>query len=295
MSFTDSIKAELYQAPPRASCCRRSQIYGMLAVNGTAQGEQVWLTVGGDALLQYASHLVQEQFGREGHVAVRPGTIAVSSLVFTSATASAWIRGLADTPRPELPVKRRCDHCRRAFLQGIFLAAGRMTDPHKAYQLEFSCGERTALVQELLQEYGITPKRGIRRKEQLLYLRDSTAIEDLLAHLGAMQATFSVMDSKIERGMRNEANRVANCEANNIDKAISASMRQIEVIRRLKEENKFSFLPPELAAAAEARWQHTDLPLGKLAQIMDPPLTKSGLNHRLLRMMAMAENLLEEE
>ena len=141
----------------------------------------------------------------------------------------------------------------------------------------------------------LSPKATDRRAERILYFRDSTSIEDLFTHMGITQATFAVMDKKIERGMRNDANRLANCDANNISKAISVSMRQTELIRRLIEENKISFLPPKLEATARLRLQYEGLSVGQLAEMATPPLTKSGLHHRLEKITELAEALLEDK
>jgi DNA-binding protein WhiA len=146
-----------------------------------------------------------------------------------------------------------------------------------------------------LETLALSPKESDRRSEKLLYFRDSTSIEDLFTHMGITQATFAVMDKKIERGMRNDANRLANCDANNISKAIAVSMRQTELIRRLIEENKISFLPPKLEKTARLRLEYEGLSVGQLAEMENPPLTKSGLHHRLEKITELAETLLEEK
>lgn len=293
MSYTNSVKEELCATLSKKNCCRRACLAGMLAARATCDGETVTLAVDGERLSDLATHLIREQFGREAERVRRRGTVASSALVFTSPAAARQL-ALFDTGDPEAAVPEKCENCRRAFLSGAFLACGRLGDPAKDYRLEFSCGMRRDLIAAVLAAAGWHGKPLDRRAEKLLYFRDSTAIEDILTTIGATQATFAVMASKIERDMRNEVNRLTNCDANNINKATAVSAVQIAVIERLIEENKISFLPPELVETARLRVENADLSLGQLAAIAQPPMTKSGLNHRLSRIMELGAQLLKQ-
>ena len=293
MTFTNTVKEELCAAISKKPCCRRALLYGVLFMRGHVHGDSVQVLLDGEMTLELTERLIAEQFSREARRMKRPNAVSLDMLMFASSSAADYLRkidaGAADSLVPD-----KCTGCRKAFFIGVFLAAGRVSDPHGNYRVEFSCGERREALAGFLRTYDLEPKLADRRSEKLLYFRDSTSIEELFAHIGATQAAFSIMDSKIERGMRNDANRLANCDANNIDKAVAASMRQVEWIQRLIDENKISFLPPELEKTARLRLQYPGLSLVQLAAVADPPMTKSGLNHRLKKIMEMAEELLNE-
>lgn len=294
MSFADSVKNEICAGLSKKPCCHRALLFGMMLMRGTAEGDTVYLDLSTPAVREFAASLILEQFGRECREVRRKGTVASRSLRFVSSSAAEKIRS-AENLIPNKPIEERCANCRRSFLAGIFLAAGRISDPEKQYLLEFSCRTRRDFLRAFLEEYGLFPKTVDRREEKILYFRNSTSIEDLLATLGVTHATFAVMDKKIEHGMRNEANRIANCDTNNIGKAVSAARRQIELIRRLIDENKISFLPPELEKTARLRLQYEDISVAQLVSKAELPLTKSGLHHRLQKITEMAESLLDEK
>lgn len=290
MSFSATVRSELASDIPKSVCCRRALLFGILAVRGRQTERKISLTVKDTAVRELCSHLISEQLGREADIVRRTDAVAAYALVFSSGGALDFLR---DADRGELKIPEKCGTCRRMFLRGVFLGAGRVSDSQGNFLLEIACGERRELFADLLSSFDLTPKSADRRGEKLLYFRQSGAIEDFLALIGANSAAFSLMDRKIAAGIRNEANRMANCDANNIDKSTSAAHRQVALIRRLIEENKLSFLPPELVDTARARVEYPSLSLGQLAAVMQPPLTKSGLNHRLARIMELCENLLD--
>ena len=295
MPFTDTVKGEIYAGLfTKKACCRRAFLLGVLFMRGSRYGDTVRLDLEGDQLFETSERLVFEQFSRECSRLKRPRTVSSWMLTFKSSSALKYIDEF-DNDESGIAFEERCDQCKRYFLCGVFCAAGRVSDPREDYRLEISCGARRASLSAFLEGYGLAPKFTDRRKEQLLYFRDSTAIEDFFAYMGATHAAFAMMDAKIERGMRNDANRLANCDANNINKSVAAAMHQIEYIERLIAENKMSFLPPELEATARLRLQYPDTSLVQLAAMADPPMTKSGLNHRLKKIVEMAEELLKDE
>ena len=294
MSFTEVVKNEICIALMKKTCCRRALLFGMLLMRGICEGDVVYLQINDTHVRELAVSLVSEQFGRECRIVRRKDTVAATTLTFVSSNAAAKIRS-AENLDPQKTIDEKCTNCRRFFLCGAFLACGRVCDPAKQYLLEFSCRDRREFLQAFLQAMGLYPKSTDRRAEKLLYFRDSTSIEDLLTLMGVTQATFTVMDKKIEHGMRNDANRVANCDANNIEKTISASRRQTELIQRLIKENKISFLMPELEQTARLRLQYPDMTVAQLAVMAEPPLTKSGLHHRLQKITDLANTLLEEK
>lgn len=293
MSFTERVKEELCATLPKKNCCRKALFYGMLAIRGYAVSENdVVLRLDGNLLLDFSAFLFAEEWHEEAERRRRFGTVAGEELAFSCPALAAWLKN-CNWKAAEKTWK--CPVCRRAYFVGIFLAGGRVCDPAKEYLLEISCGARRDDVQSFLSLFDLHPKTADRRAERLLYFRNSTEIEEVFTHMGAPQACFSLMDSKIEREMRNDANRQANCDANNIQKTVEAAFRQVESIRKLMAENRFSSLPPELEKTARLRLQYPDMPIGKLAGMSDPPLTKSGLNHRLRKITEIAGAVTDHE
>ena len=181
------------------------------------------------------------------------------------------------------------DCCRRAFLRGAFLAGGSVTDPEKRYHLELSTthlkvSRETEL---LLDELALKPKATERKGSSVLYFKQSEAIEDFLTLIGAPVSAMAVMSAKIEKDWRNDANRKTNCDAANVDKAVAAAQEQLAALRRLEERGQFDTLPEKLRQTAELRRTHPEVTLQELAELHEPPLTKSAVNHRLRKLLAL--------
>lgn len=290
MAFLNEIKHEICVSSPKAPCCRRSLLLGMLAArgrrNGDGQGVSLRLSDGAAATL--AEKLIGEQFGR--HALMRYGSHGgkTGTLSFESGTARRFTEEL-ENGFFEAALPKRCHLCATYFLRGVFLASGRITDPAKAYHLELSLGERAVpFMAFLLGEYNIPFKYIQRRNEKLLYLKDSSLAEEFMTLLGINEAAFRFMNSKIEKQFRNEANRRTNCEAGNIARSVSAAQRVVKVIERLEKDKLLSSLPEELERVARARLENPEASLAQLASMITPPITKSGLNHRLQRVMEYA-------
>ncbi len=296
MSYTDKIKSELIAAVPKSPHCRRALLFGMLAMRGYLGAEGgVHLPLEGESLFSLAETLIAEQMHREPRRAPVRGTVATEALVFSSSAAVSFLEALPVEADSERPSWEKCTACRRFFLVGMFLSSAYVSDPEREYRVEFSCKDRRPLAVRLLRRYELSPRPIDRRAERLLYFRDSTAVEDLFANLGVHEALFSIMEQKMQRSFRKEINRLANCEANNIEKTVAVSRVQSELVRRLMEEDKLGALPPELRETALLRYENPDLSLTRLAAAARPPLTKSGLNHRLKKLTEAAEALLGEQ
>ncbi len=296
MSYTESVKRELMAVQIKHPHCRRALLLGILAARGRiAEREKICLPLEGDDLFALTEALIAEQLHREARRVRRTGTVVGEQLVFSSAAAAEFIFSLPASLEADPWPFEKCQGCRRYFLIGLFLAVAYVSDPQKAYRVEFSCGDRRAVIREILCRYGLSPKSLDRRSERLLYFRDSTAMEELFAHMGVTGALFSVMEQKMERAFRNEINRIANCETNNIEKTVAVAQRQIELIQHLVREDKLGTLSPELQATALLRIENPELSLTRLAAAAHPPMTKSGLNHRLKKLTEAAEALLAEK
>lgn len=184
--------------------------------------------------------------------------------------------------------------CQLAFLRGVYLTCGSMIDPMKEYHIElrFRDEELCYTVMDLFEEHGVELKETNRGKHTVLYAKDSRQLEDLLTALGAVKSSMELMNFKIEKELRNTVNRRTNCETANIGKTVNASMAQVQAIERIKAENAFDALPLPLKEAAAMRLENPDASLSELCELSGDTLSRSGLNHRLNKLIKIAEALL---
>nr|MCR5387982.1 DNA-binding protein WhiA [Lachnospiraceae bacterium] len=183
--------------------------------------------------------------------------------------------------------------CKRAFLKGAFLVSGSVNNPEKSYHFEIVCKtkERAALLQDILNEFDLDAKTASRGNKILVYLKEGDKIADALGYMGADLSMLSMENTRILKEMRGNVNRVVNCETANIAKVVNASLRQVEDIHFIEEHGGLSQLPDSLRLMAEARLEYPDASLIELGEKLNPPVGKSGVNHRLRRISELAEKL----
>ena len=177
---------------------------------------------------------------------------------------------------------------------GIFLACGSVNDPNKKYHMEFVmptldlCNDFGLL---LIERYGILPKHVERKGAQIMYIKESENIIDMLTLMSATMCSLELMNVKMEKDMRNKINRAMNCDNANIDKTLKASERQIEDIELIEKKLGLSSLPDQLREIAELRLENPDYNLKQLGAEMVPPISRSGANHRLQKLAEIADGL----
>jgi DNA-binding protein WhiA len=204
-----------------------------------------------------------------------------------------WVSPEGDLLVP-LPQPKRKSCCRRAFLRGAFLASGSVNDPgSNSYHLEVTADnlEFAKLIQAKMNEYGLHAKVIARKKGYVVYLKEGEKIVDFLSVIGAHQALLKFEDIRILKGMRNQVNRLVNCETANMNKTISAAVRQLEVIQFIDERIGLENLPPKLREVAELRMRYPEANLQELCERMAHKVSKSGLNHRFRKLEEMADKL----
>ncbi len=189
---------------------------------------------------------------------------------------------------PEL-VRRPC--CRKAFLRGLFLKSGSINDPEKMYHLEIAAGSRNFAIRlkEILTSYQLRAKIVDRKGHSVVYLKDSSQIADFLALIQANVSLFSLENTMVVKDVRNTVNRRVNCETANIKKTVSASISQIEAIEYIRDHIGFEKLPVSLQEIARLRLENPDDSLQDLGEKLNPPVGKSGVNHRLRKLKKIAE------
>lgn len=198
-------------------------------------------------------------------------------------------------PVSALLIKNAC--CQRAFLRGAFLAAGSMSDPGKSYHLEIVCTslEQAEQIRQILLVFQLEARIVQRKRYQVVYMKDGTGIADFLNVVEAHISLMEFENRRIVKEMRNSVNRRVNCETANITKTVNASARQIDDILYLQENHGFGVLPENLRRMAEVRLAYPDAPLRELGGYLNPPVGKSGVNHRLRKLSELADKLREHK
>ncbi len=185
--------------------------------------------------------------------------------------------------------------CRRAFIRGAFLAAGSVSDPEKSYHFEIVCAseEKADQLCRLLEEYQIDAKIVMRKNHYVVYVKEGSQISDILGLMGAHVSLMQLENVRIVKEMRNSVNRKVNCETANLNKTVSAAVRQVEDIRYLEAEMGLHKLTEGLEEIARLRLEHPDASLKELGGMLTPSVGKSGVNHRLRKLSLIAEQLRE--
>lgn len=185
--------------------------------------------------------------------------------------------------------------CKRAYLRGAFLGAGSVSDPEKGYHLEFvnPTEKRALFLQEMMTTLEMEPKVVARKGNFVLYLKEGTQIVDLLNIMGAHVALMELENVRIVKEVRNNVNRIVNCETANLKKTVSAAVRQMQDIEYLQDTIGISALPENLQQVAAYRLEYPSSSLKELGELLTPPVGKSGVNHRLKKISEIAEHIRE--
>lgn len=182
---------------------------------------------------------------------------------------------------------------KKDFLRRVFLLDGYIANPEKEYHLEILTDEKSLadIICEILKDYGITAKVIEKKYKFATYVKEADSIALFLNIIGAHKALFKFEDAKIVHEMNNQINRVVNCETANLSKIVNTAVRQIEAIKKIKDKVGFSNLPDNLREIAELRLNNPEISLSELGKILNPPLGKSGVNHRLKKLEEIANEL----
>ena len=181
---------------------------------------------------------------------------------------------------------------------GIFLACGSVNNPEKKYHMEFvmpSLELCNSLGLLLIDNYGIVPKHVERKHYQIVYIKDSENIIDILTMMGAQMASLEIMNVKMMKDVKNKINRSMNCDNANIDKALGAAERQINDIELIDSTMGLDSLPDTLRDISRIRYDNIDFTLKELGAAMEPPISRSGANHRMQKIAEIAENIRKEK
>lgn len=297
-SFAGKVKNELCRVPVQRLCCARAEAYGVLLYGNTFSPTEVRLITESADFAARLPRLFQRAFGLKFD---RLPEEERGKLIFGITDRSKLdriINQLGYDPRQNLVLhvnfgllEDEC--CRTAFLRGAFLAGGSVTDPEKRYHLELDTGHAQASreVAALLTEMGFLPHSVRRGGSSVIYFKQSEHIEDLLTTIGAPAAAMDIMTAKVDKEIRNGANRAMNCDMANVNKTIDAALEQKNAIQRLQENGRLERLPEKLRQTALLRLQYPEMSLSQLAEKCDPPVTKSCMNHRMRKLLEEGKKL----
>ena len=299
-SFSYKAKAELCRTAVQRLCCARAECYGVLLYCNTFTMQEVRIITENPEFAARLPRLFHRAFNVKFDRLPAEETPG-SKLIF-QITDPDKLRRIVDTlgydPRQALVLHVNFamleeDCCRVSFLRGAFLAGGSVTDPEKRYHLELSTSHVQASreVSALLQEMGFLPRSVMRGGSAVIYFKQSEHIEDLLTTLGAPVAATEIMTAKVDKEIRNGANRAMNCDMANVNKTLDAVAAQQEAIEKLEKAGQLEKLPEKIQETARLRMQNPELPLAQLAALFDPPISKSCLNHRIRKIMEEARKL----
>ncbi len=295
MSFSEKLIAELMDAELQKTCCRKSMLFGLFFGAQPENENIIRADFRSYAIALRAAEILKRQFSASPEITEvrRAGRCFYS----VSAVTRALCVFLKKADREEGTLAElvgfRCPECAHAFLRGVFVSSGTVTDPQKGYHLEFvlQSEARSHLLGALLEKEVGVAKSVLRGSRIGLYYKKNMMIADILYYLGGTQSGFDFANMCIEHDIRNGENRATNCVAKNISRAVDAAVKHISAIETLASTGKLSRLGDEIEYTARLRLENPSMSLSELALIHEPPISKSGLNRRLARIIAEAEDI----
>jgi len=312
MSFSSGVKDELSRVIPAARHCRIAEIAAVISLAGhmeeTADGKPVLsVTTEHAGTARKYFTLLKKTYKIGTDVLIRQNTRLNHRHSYTvSVHREEDIRNILEGSKlagedvhPGDPlfmnenrvIERTC--CRRAFLRGAFLSAGSVSDPGKFYHLEIVCSssEKAEQLKSILRSFELDAKIVARKKNRVVYLKEGSQIVELLGLMEASSSLMELENIRIMKDMRNHLNRTVNCETANINKTVVASVRQVEDIEYIRDTVGFNDLPENLTEMAKVRLMYPEATLKELGEALSPAVGKSGVNHRLRKLSAYADEL----
>ena len=286
MSFSSDVKEELEKVVPGSRHCQLAELAAIIQFGCKITGEEgqnLAISSENPFVSRKYFTLLKKTFIINGNV---EKLLQAVKVLDEGGLRSQY----PDQVNPVL-IKNSC--CRRAFLRGAFLCLGSMSDPRKGYHLEFVCEyeAQAAQIQQIVGSFDIEAKIVRRKKYFVVYLKEGSGIVDLLNVMGAHLSLMLLENLRVEKEVRNSINRQVNCEAANITKTVNAANKQIDDIMLLQKHYGLSNLPENLRQMAEIRLEYPESSLQELGMYLNPPVGKSGVNHRLRKLSEMAEKI----
>lgn len=315
MSFSSKTKNELSRIPTENNCCMLAELAALIRMSGSIQLSglgrvSLKFTTENAAIARRIFTLIKSLYNINVEVMVRKNKQLKKNnnyLIIVSHSKDAE-KILVDTKVikkdnklhyiinygiPDSIVHNRC--CKRSYIRGAFLGGGSISNPEKTYHLEFVTHneQHSKDLSDVINTFGLNSKIVLRKENYVVYLKEGEQIVDLLNIMGAHSALLKLEDIRIIKEVRNNVNRIVNCETANLEKTINASIRQITNIEYIDKAMGIEHLPENLVDIARLRLSHRDASLKELGMMLNPPIGKSGVNHRLRKLEEIAEQLKE--
>ena len=293
ISFSQKIKTELLEKESTVYCCSAAELASYLLILGRDEVEYISISSENDGLIGRIIKLCNKVL----KINIKPlklgGTYSI--MISKGQKFKERYNFLFDKDEDESKLLKayKKDCCRSSFIKGIFISCGSIVDPEKNYNLEFFFKTKSLsnIVRDMFLSLELELKETKRKNMYILYTKNSNIICDFLTRIGAHNEQMQVLNLKIEREYRNDYNRIINSEIANMDKTIKASIKHIRAIEKIKKQKGLEYLPEELYEVAVLRLENRDLSIGALAEKLKTPITKSGLNHRLNKILKIAEEI----
>lgn len=293
MSFSGKIKEELAQHYAKARHCNLAELSALVHMSGSFEKDGygrciLKLHTENDGVARKCFTLLGKTFNISTDIAIRRNT--------AKGSCSYYIRAKGEELLAVENVIVQAVCCKRAYIRGAFIASGSMSDPDKSYHFEIVCGtlKQAEYLKNMINSFEMDAKIVKRKKSYVVYLKEGSQIVDILNIMEAHVALLELENVRIMKEMRNTVNLKVNCETANINKTVSASVRQMEDIIYIRDNIGFDKLPDGLKDVALTRLTYPDATLKELGGLLENPIGKSGVNHRLRKLSEIAEKLREQ-
>ncbi len=301
MSFSRDLKTQLCENKS-SECCRKAECYGFMLFGQSFSVQKISLLTDNEAVAKRYAYLISHCFDITAKTEVNKAKKTNYKVYIEKEAERKRILNLlgltpdnANTYINTDIIKKDC--CKNAFIRGMFLGCGQAADPEREYRVDLRIknAELSYAAFDLLYKRGLEPRITLKNLTNVVYLKRSECVEDFLTLIGAAALSLQVMDARVIKDFRSKLNRKGNFEDANTSKVINASIEQRSAIEFLIETDKFSLLTEELQYAAKLRLDNPYAPLSELCKISSIPITRSGLNHRLKKIMEIAQEQRKKE
>ena len=299
MSFATNLKDELCKDVPEQESAIHALLYGFLLFSHKFSADEISFAVVHEPTARLFAEALATHCGISAKIVFHErarGTLYKVSIEKASERRKILEAFYHAPKEPSLRINRaniENEEDVPYFLRGAYLVCGSLTDPNKEYHMEFGVSymnlnrDLSTLIGEVLSQ----PKSTVRRGAYIVYYKESENIEDMITYIGAVLSSIEMMNIKIEKDIKNRVNRRMNCDNANMDKTLNASMQQVEDINYIFEHKDESFLADELLQVAKLRLENPEMSLRELCESVNPPLSRSGVNHRLKKIGEIANAL----
>ncbi len=308
MSFSFRVKEEMMRETAQKHCCGMAELCAFIWLSGSLHKKASGLSLGveadGEAAAERIYDLLMREVGIDAEVSIKKRRqLNLRDLYLINIEGADSVEKCLKTvgiPKniffsgkniSSKTVSKKC--CKKAFLRAAFITAGSLSSPEKNNHLEFVLKTEGAAKRllELLDFFELNARKIIRKGNYVLYLKDGERILDFFALTGAHSTILEIHNLRIVKEVRNNVNRAVNCETANIQKTVDAAMNQIESIHNISSTIGLRKLPPQLFEIAELRLNNPEASLSELGEMLDPPLGRSGVNHRLKKIIDISDKI----